>query len=256
MSASFQRRGFSLIELLIVVTVVVILSAIILPSVRLVRDVANTAKCGSNLRQLGAFVMQFANENNGRLPGSGHKGTGSQSWCDIINLELLSDEKVKLPRMTDPPGSNLLCPAYDPPPSSWRRCFTFNVQGLGGSLDTSVSPQVSKYGLVYDPPTKRSEAYSGWQYLCLGAPLSRFSDLSNKVLLQENERASDGANSSWPAGSMVQGDDPGYPPYCAHGGTFAFRHRGGTMANFLYFDQHVECRRVSGDLNQPSRYGF
>lgn len=253
-AASRSVAAYSLIELMVVVAIIVVLASILLPCVRMVRDLAQTAQCASNLRQTGTFVLQYVEDNHGRFPGAGHTGAGSVSWCDIINLELLADEKVKLPRMTDPPGTNLLCPAYNPPPSSWRRCYTFNGYASGGGI--TIDPDTSDYGQVFDPPAKRNPAYASWVFYCLGAPLARFSAPSDKVLMQDNERASDGAGAGWPEGVLNQGDDPAYPPYAARGGTFAFRHRGGKVMNFLMMDLRIEGRNPSGELNRSARYAF
>ena len=55
-------RGFTLVELLIVIGVIVVLIALLLPSVAAVRSRARTAECQSNLAQLG-LAMNAANRN-------------------------------------------------------------------------------------------------------------------------------------------------------------------------------------------------
>lgn len=62
-------RAFTLIELIVVIVVIAILVAIFLPVLQTVRRKANLTKALSNLKQVGAGFMLYANENNYTLPG-------------------------------------------------------------------------------------------------------------------------------------------------------------------------------------------
>jgi len=63
-----SEAGFTLTELLIVMFVVSILSALVLPTVQKGMKSAQAAGCMNNLRQLGVGLAVFASENNGNLP--------------------------------------------------------------------------------------------------------------------------------------------------------------------------------------------
>ena len=60
--------GFTLIELLVVIAIVGVLVAILLPALRKARLSAAQTACASNLRQMGAALMMYVNENRDRLP--------------------------------------------------------------------------------------------------------------------------------------------------------------------------------------------
>ncbi len=63
-----ERGGFSLLELLVVITIVVVLLALLTPTVTEGRKVAVRAKCGSQVRQALTASMAYSNDYRGFLP--------------------------------------------------------------------------------------------------------------------------------------------------------------------------------------------
>lgn len=66
-----RRKGFTLVELLVVIGIIALLISILLPSLNRARESARRVQCLSNLKQLSNAVLSFANENKGYLPGRG-----------------------------------------------------------------------------------------------------------------------------------------------------------------------------------------
>ena len=77
---AMKKRGFTLIELLVVIAIIALLLAILIPGLKLAKDIAKRTLCASRLRQVGVAMRSYSQtfdylpddlDKNGK-PESGH----------------------------------------------------------------------------------------------------------------------------------------------------------------------------------------
>src|SRR5262245_53248709 len=85
------RRGFTLYEVIVVIVIIIGLAAVVTPNLKSALEKGKATKDTSNLRQIGAAVQMYMNDNNNVFPGS-----ATQSWMSQLeqNQKYLSSWRV------------------------------------------------------------------------------------------------------------------------------------------------------------------
>jgi prepilin-type N-terminal cleavage/methylation domain-containing protein/prepilin-type processing-associated H-X9-DG protein len=91
------RSGFTLLELLISVSIIALLAAILLPAIMQARAATRRTVCLSNLRQWTLAVRMYADAHHGRLP---YRGDGVQP---TTRLDKMDDWINAIPQFAESP---------------------------------------------------------------------------------------------------------------------------------------------------------
>lgn len=226
------RRAFTLVELLVVVSIIALLVSILLPSLRGARDQAKLLKCGTNLAIFGKALNIYASEYQDYVPRGIWKIKASGPDADEFYWELFWDY-LDLPtaptyqdKLKYASGAGVLhCPAFrlpdDEASSDWKLARSY-----AANEEFQPPPNKNRFGQIeYPYPLAKIGFVKRPGDTCYMADTSGDSKLTRKdVALLFNPP---------PLGSKT---DPKYAP----------RHRLGKVINVLYLDAHV----VSASLGQ------
>lgn len=97
-------KGFTLIELMVVVAIIAVLAAILFPVFAQTLEKARQTNCASNLRQIGQALSMYANDFDNTLPKVGIWGIdavrGVQRvipWYETMRTYIQNDELMQCP---------------------------------------------------------------------------------------------------------------------------------------------------------------
>ena len=95
---SRRPAAFTLVELLVVVSIIAVLIGLLLPAVQASRAAARRTQCASNLRQVGLAMGQFCDAHRGQFPDTSHNQSGDveQSWIYTVAPFMESVDAIRI----------------------------------------------------------------------------------------------------------------------------------------------------------------
>jgi len=239
------KKGFTLIELLVVIAIIALLLAILLPSLKKVKQIARDVVCRSNLKQWSLIWAMYTNESNSKFPHD-YPGTNyvRGEWINALRKEWQTE------------GDIVRCP-------SAPKYKDFGIGNPHGSYTTTywmgssaANPEECSYGM-------NTWAYSEKPTGGFGLP----GDAANfwKTINVRNSNAVPMfMDSMWRGGSpgyansdkitmpAAESETNNWPEFSYQGGIRQFampRHGAGAKAgtNVLFFDlsaRHVQIKEM------------
>lgn len=123
-------RGFTLVELAIVIAIIAVLAAILFPVFARARETARSLSCMGNLVNIGLALRLYANEHEGGLPPR------EDDLGPILPRHLLDEQVLRCPSRSD--ELPLGCPAHPRPEDTDEEVVTTSYfYRAGRSLDAA-----------------------------------------------------------------------------------------------------------------------
>ena len=79
------KSAFSLVEILVTVTIIVVLAALLFPAAQGVFERGRSATCTGRLRAIGVGLAQYIADNDGKLIPYASMGGATSFWFDALN---------------------------------------------------------------------------------------------------------------------------------------------------------------------------
>ncbi len=135
-----MRKIFTMIELLIVISIIAVLAAMLLPALGKARDRAMAIKCVSNLKNIHLMAVSYLNDNNGRYPYTVLSNIGEpvsntrypKTWAQLLD-----------PKSFPYPAAFATGVWRCPKQTSTNFARNYNISWELGGVEITLSPRVS-----------------------------------------------------------------------------------------------------------------
>ena len=267
-------RGFTLVELLVVIGIIALLIGILLPTLSSARQAANSISCMSNMRQFGMGQAFYINDNDGYLPIGTFDGVADGTPESVRDPENGTDWTVLLANAMG--DSGVVWEEQEGSRNGTRGVFADldTVQGEGQSVTSNAGADDAYVHYSTHPRFMPNiEEWSGpnWKFGMDPYKVTRLSNSSEVITIFDGVQIGvNGWNASPQAfaldafrlwwdhymksdvaaaigtdlGAPVEiGNNTDSPDWGGNAGMPRFRHKDNSSGNFLFADSHVSPLR-------------
>src|SRR4051794_4812489 len=234
-------RGFTLVELLVVIGIIAVLIGILLPAMSKARQTASTTACLSNLRQLSLAATLYAGDYHGSFPSAQYTVI-QVPWVNGYNWDYTFTRNTGTGEQTISAGllwtgrTNLhvqQCPSYDGKSATVSDPFT------GYNYNTSYIGRGQGEGI--EAPARVTQVRR-----------------PSETALFGDAGATPGTNKFMRSPLRSPSEKPSIGVNARLSGAQAFRHQRDRATNVAYCDGHADTRfdRYTGGLPVEGNTGF
>jgi prepilin-type N-terminal cleavage/methylation domain-containing protein/prepilin-type processing-associated H-X9-DG protein len=84
-----MRKGFTLIEMLVVIAIIAILAGLLMPALARARKEARKSHCLNNEKQIGLYLAMYKNDNRGKYPSVSFALSGNRAYDSSLSIARL-----------------------------------------------------------------------------------------------------------------------------------------------------------------------
>lgn len=184
-----KKRAFTLIELLVVIAIIALLLAILLPSLKKVKQIARDVICRSNQRQWSLIWGMYTDENDGKFPYASSGLMPRGQWIEALRSEWQTEGDI----IRCPSATKFKVYKGDMPHGSYTTTYEMDYETVAGQEEIK---EKCSYGM------------NVWAYS--EHPTSGFL-LGNDKNYWQRITVRSGSNIPMFMDSMWRGARPGYP---------------------------------------------
>jgi prepilin-type processing-associated H-X9-DG protein/prepilin-type N-terminal cleavage/methylation domain-containing protein len=136
---SLRFISFTLVELLIVIAIISILSALLMPAIQKAKNSSKEIVCISNLRQNITAELAYSSDYNGLIPSLQYWASGDNAWHEFLTQsDYIKSKKV------------LLCPSWGPA-NYTNKYLTYGSQVTQQGLNPlyTVSDGTATFNMIF-----------------------------------------------------------------------------------------------------------